>query len=118
MIRAARWLPLSLAIHAAAAGGGVWLGRDFGEPALFGDMRLIESDVPPVRAKSPRAGSPAPPAAPAGRRPAAAPPVTHAPSAAPAPSLTPEPSIASVPPPVDAPVADAPASPSGAQSFI
>jgi len=155
MIRAARWLPLSLAIHAAAAGGGVWLGRDFGEPALFVDMRLIESDVPPVRAKSPRAGSPAPPAAPAGRRPAArsapaaaparesaaappvapappivaappvaaepptaAPPVTHAPSAAPAPSLTPEPSIASVPPPVDAPVADAPASPSGAQSFI
>jgi len=135
MIRAARWLPLSLAIHGAAVGGGVWLGRDFSERALFVDMRLIESDVPPVRAKSPRAGSPAPPAAPAARRPAvrsapaaappvaaepptAAPPVTPAPSFAPTPSVTPEPSVASVPPPVDAPAADAQASPSGAQSFI
>jgi periplasmic protein TonB len=155
MIRAARWLPLSLAIHGTAVGGGVWLGRDFSERALFVDMRLIESDVPPVRAKSPRAGSPAPPAAPAARRPAArsapaaapareiaaappvapappiaaappvaaepptaAPSVTPVPSFAPTPSVTPEPSVASVPPPVDAPAADAQASPSGAQSFI
>ena len=151
MIRPARWLPLSLAIHAAAVGGGVWVVRDVGEPALFVDMRLIESDAPPVRAKSPRAGSPAP----AARRPAArtapadtparqvaaatplapappiaaappvaadpptaAPPVAPAPSFAPAPSAAPAPSVAAVQPPVDTPVADAPALPSGAQSFV
>ena len=62
MITAARWLPVSLAIH-AAFGAAVWLARDFAEPALFIDMRLIESDAP-ERSESLRAGNRARPAAP------------------------------------------------------
>lgn len=66
MIGAARWLPLSLAIH-AAFGAVVWLARDLGEPALFVDMRLVESDAPD-RTRSLRAGNPTQAAAPQPRR--------------------------------------------------
>jgi protein TonB len=66
VIGAARWLPLSLAIH-AAFGAAVWLVRDLEEPALFIDMRLVESDAPD-RSESLRAGNSARPAAPPPRR--------------------------------------------------
>ena len=42
-----RWLPLSLVLHALALGATVWIVREVGEPALFVDMRLIESQAPP-----------------------------------------------------------------------
>jgi protein TonB len=45
VIGAARWLPLSLAVH-AAFGAAVWRAGDRGERALFIDMRLIDSDAP------------------------------------------------------------------------
>jgi periplasmic protein TonB len=44
VIRPARWLPLSLALHAATLGGGVWLARELGERALFVDLTLNEPD--------------------------------------------------------------------------
>ena len=66
MITAARWLPVSLAIH-AAFGAAVWLARDFAEPPLFIDMRLIESDAP-ERSESLRTGNRARPAAPQPQR--------------------------------------------------
>src|SRR5439155_697844 len=52
MIRPARWLPLSLAVHAAALGGGLWLAREPGERALFVDMTRLESETDSARAGS------------------------------------------------------------------
>src|SRR5437879_5730041 len=52
MIRPARWLPLSLAVHAAALGGGLWLAREPGERALFVDMTRLESEPDSARAGS------------------------------------------------------------------
>src|SRR2546428_309292 len=56
MIRPARWLPLSLAVHAAALGGGLWLAREPGERALFVDMTRLESGTDSARAGSARGG--------------------------------------------------------------
>jgi len=123
MIRLARWVPLSLAIHAATL-GGVWRMREVAEPALFVDMTLTESETP-----SGRESSPGPPArVPAGRRPpargaaaasspaprvAASPPDGGASARAPAPPISAAPS----PPPPPAPSA-AVASPPPAPSEV
>src|SRR5437879_4997239 len=64
MIRPARWLPLSLAVHAAALGGGLWLAREPGERALFVDMTRLESETDSARAGSAPGGRAAAPAAP------------------------------------------------------
>jgi TonB family protein len=101
MIALARWLPLSLALHLAAAGGAVLLARGEEERALFVDMTLTEPE--PVRERAPAAPPPrpgrppSPPAKPAGPPPPRA--------AAPAPSAPPvaEPPRAVVPPPPAAP---------------
>jgi protein TonB len=117
VIRTARWLPLSLAVHAVALGGGVWLGRELGETALFVDMTLLESETPPARTESSRAesllraagrpparraaapGSPTAPAPPAAPAPpvAPAPPAASLPPVAPAPPVAPEPAVAPAP---------------------
>src|SRR6266705_119145 len=67
MIRPARWLPLSLAVHAAALGGGLWLAREPGERALFVDMTRLESETDSARAGSAPAKRAAAPPAPTRR---------------------------------------------------
>jgi protein TonB len=44
VIRPARWLPLSLALHAAILGAGLWVVRELGERPLFVDLTLSEPD--------------------------------------------------------------------------
>ena len=119
MIRAVRWLPLSLLVHASLLAGGVWVVQRVGERALFVDLTLTEA---PEQASSPPVARPA---APARRREASAPAARAANPAAtplaapPAPvTLSPEPAavpeIADTPPAaVPAPVVTAPAAPPG-----
>jgi periplasmic protein TonB len=101
VIRPARWLPLSLALHTAAFGGGVWAARELGERALFVDLTLT---APDERMGPRHADGLARPAAPAKRgapaRPApAASPAPPAPRAAPSPPTPgPAPVIAAAPP--------------------
>jgi len=82
VIRPARWLPLSLAVHAAMLGGGVWVAREIAERPLFVDLTLNEDE----RAGAAGSGGAAPAAAPATRgapssaRPAPAPSRSRAPS--------------------------------------
>ena len=52
MIRPARWLPLSLALHAATLAGTVWVARELAERALFVDLTLNEPDERAVGAGS------------------------------------------------------------------
>src|SRR3989442_1577776 len=87
MIRPARWLPLSLAVHAAALGGGLWLAREPGERALFVDMTRLESETDSARAGSAPGGRAAAPPAPPRRAPVkrAAPPARFADASPPAP---------------------------------
>jgi protein TonB len=44
VIRTARWLPLSLALHAAIFCAGLWVARELGERPLFVDLTLRERD--------------------------------------------------------------------------
>ena len=44
MIRPARWLPLSLALHAAIFCTVLWVARELGERPLFVDLTLREAD--------------------------------------------------------------------------
>ena len=53
VIRPVRWVPLSLALHAATLGGGVWAAREPLERALFMDLTLKDPDE---RAETPRGG--------------------------------------------------------------
>src|SRR5436309_2359436 len=119
MIRPARWLPLSLAVHAAALGGGLWLAREPGERALFVDMTRLESETDSARAGSAPAERAAAPPAPTRRAPvkrtapparsvdASTPATTPAPAPAPAvaaaPPAAPTPSVAGPAPAVEAP---------------
>jgi protein TonB len=118
VIRPARWLPLSLALHAATLGGGAWVVHESSERALFVDLTLKDLDE---RVAAPRGGSGGggAPAATQVRRaaaprrpPAALPPAASAP-AAPAPA-TPTPAIAASPAPPPAAAVPSPASPAPA----
>ena len=93
MIRPARWLPLSLAVHAAALGGGLWLAREPGERALFVDMTRLESETDSARAGSAPGGRAAAPPAPPRRAPVkrAAPPARFVDASTPA--TTPAPKV-------------------------
>ncbi|HZF06166.1 MAG TPA: energy transducer TonB [Patescibacteria group bacterium] len=125
MIRPARWLPLSLAVHAAAFGGGVWLAREPGERALFLDMTPRESEADSALAERP-AASPAPAkrAAPPARpgdltTTAAMPqPTVPAPAVAAAPPAAPEPAIPSAPLAGPAPAIEAPPAASAADPVV
>jgi protein TonB len=55
-----RWLPLSLAVHVAALGGGVWLARQSDEPALLVDLSLMERAVDSSEAVASAPGTRAP----------------------------------------------------------
>ena len=110
MIRPARWLPVSLALHAAALTGGVWAARELSERALFVDLTLSEPDE---RVGAARTGGPARAAAPANRG-APARPASPASPAPPAASATPSP-----PAPVRAlDIAAAPPAPAPAPSPV
>src|SRR5438094_7428030 len=102
MIRPARWLPLSLAVHAAALGGGLWLARDPGERALFVDMTRLESETDSARAGSAPAKRVAAPPAPTRRAPVKriAPPArsSDASTTATTPAPAPAPAVAAAPP--------------------
>ncbi len=129
MIRPARWLPLSLAVHAAALGGGLWLAREPGERALFVDMTRLESETDSARAGSAPAKRAAAPPAPTRRAsvkrtapparsvdastPATTPAPAPAPAVAAAPPAAPPPSVAG-----PAPAVEAPSSPSAADPVV
>jgi len=129
MIRPARWLPLSLAVHAAALGGGLWLAREPGERALFVDMTRLESETDSARAGSAPAKRAAAPPAPTRRAsvkrtapparsvdastPATTPAPAPAPAVAAAPPAAPPPSVAG-----PAPAVEAPPSPSAADPVV
>jgi len=129
MIRPARWLPLSLAVHAAALGGGLWLAREPGERALFVDMTRLESETDSARAGSAPAKRAAAPPAPTRRAsvkrtapparsvdastPATTPAPAPAPAVAAAPPAAPTPSVAG-----PAPAVEAPPSPSAADPVV
>ena len=129
MIRPARWLPLSLAVHAAALGGGLWLAREPGERALFVDMTRLESETDSARAGSAPAKRAAAPPAPTRRAsvkrtapparsvdastPATTPAPAPAPAVAGAPPAAPPPSVAG-----PAPAVEAPPSPSAADPVV
>jgi protein TonB len=79
-----RWLPLSLALHAAALGGVVWVIREVADRPLFVDLTLTESTA---RDTSP---PPAPPTTGAAREPrerASGPPSRPSPGSTPAPAV-------------------------------
>jgi len=106
VIRPARWLPLSLALHATTLGGGIWVVYEASERALFVDLTLKEPDE---RAASPKVGGGGAPAAAQVRRaasparsPVPAPLATPAP-ASPAPSAPSPSALANAEPPVVAP---------------
>ena len=103
MIGPARWLPLSLALHAATLGGGVWLARELGERALFVDLTLKEPDE---RVGAARSGGSARAASPAKRGPS---PARQAASAAPSPPVSA--AVPDVAPPPPAATSSAVASP-------
>ena len=129
MIRPARWLPLSLAVHAAALRGGLWLAREPGERALFVDMTRLESETDSARAGSAPAKRAAAPPAPTRRAsvkrtapparsvdastPATTPAPAPAPAVAAAPPAAPPPSVAG-----PAPAVEAPPSPSAADPVV
>jgi len=129
VIRPARWLPLSLAVHAAALGGGLWLAREPGERALFVDMTRLESETDSARAGSAPAKRAAAPPAPTRRAsvkrtapparsvdastPATTPAPAPAPAVAAAPPAAPTPSVAG-----PAPAVEAPPSPSAADPVV
>jgi len=129
VIRPARWLPLSLAVHAAALGGGLWLAREPGERALFVDMTRLESETDSARAGSAPAKRAAAPPAPTRRAsvkrtapparsvdastPATTPAPAPAPAVAAAPPAAPPPSVAG-----PAPAVEAPPSPSAADPVV
>jgi len=129
VIRPARWLPLSLAVHAAALGGGLWLAREPGERALFVDMTRLESETDSARAGSAPAKRAAAPPAPTRRAsvkrtapparsvdastPATTPAPAPAPAVAAAPPAAPTPSVAG-----PAPAVEAPSSPSAADPVV
>jgi periplasmic protein TonB len=98
-----RWLPLSLAVHVAALGGGVWLARHVDETALLVDLTLSEraldssesgASAPAARARSGGRPASASPRSPATAPRAALPTASASPSTstAPATSLAPAPS--------------------------
>jgi TonB family protein len=129
MIGPARWLPLSLAVHAAALGGGVWLAREVGERPLFVDLTLRETESD---GGEPAVGAPGEGARPAPRRALAAsssgsgsdgsvapaaslappPPAATPPSAPSSPSaVTPPPAASPLPAPSAPPAATPPPAP-------
>ena len=129
MIRPARWLPLSLAVHAAALGGWLWLAREPGERALFVDMTRLESETDSARAGSAPAKRAAAPPAPTRRAPVkrTAPPARSVDASAPAttPAPAPAPAVAAAPPAAPtpsvagpAPAVEAPSSPSAADPVV
>ena len=129
MIRPARWLPLSLAVHAAALGGGLWLAREPGERALFVDMTRLESETDSARAGSAPAKRAAAPPAPTRRAPVkrTAPPARSVDASTPAttPAPAPAPAVAAAPPAAPtpsvagpAPAVEAPPSPSAADPVV
>ena len=129
MIRPARWLPLSLAVHAAALGGGLWLAREPGERALFVDMTRLESETDSARAGSAPAKRAAAPPAPTRRAPVkrTAPPARSVDASTPAttPAPAPAPAVAAAPPAAPppsvagpAPAVEAPSSPSAADPVV
>ena len=129
MIRPARWLPLSLAVHAAALGGGLWLAREPGERALFVDMTRLESETDSARAGSAPAERAAAPPAPTRRAPVkrTAPPARSVDASTPAttPAPAPAPAVAAAPPAAPtpsvagpAPAVEAPSSPSAADPVV
>ncbi len=129
MIRPARWLPLSLAVHAAALGGGLWLAREPGERALFVDMTRLESETDSARAGSAPARRAAAPPAPTRRAPVkrTAPPARSVDASTPAttPAPAPAPAVAAAPPAAPtpsvagpAPAVEAPPSPSAADPVV
>ena len=129
MIRPARWLPLSLAVHAAALGGGLWLAREPGERALFVDMTRLESETDSARAGSAPGGRAAAPPAPPRRAPVkrAAPPARFVDASTPAttPAPAPAPAVAASPPAAStptvaspAPAVEVPPSPSSADPVV
>jgi len=129
MIRPARWLPLSLAVHAAALGGGLWLAREPGERALFVDMTRLESETDSARAGSAPAKRAAAPPAPTRRAPVkrTAPPARSVDASTPAttPAPAPAPAVAAAPPAAPppsvagpAPTVEAPPSPSAADPVV
>ena len=129
MIRPARWLPLSLAVHAAALGGGLWLAREPCERALFVDMTRLESETDSARAGSAPAKRAAAPPAPTRRAPVkrTAPPARSVDASTPAttPAPAPAPAVAAAPPAAPtpsvagpAPAVEAPSSPSAADPVV
>jgi len=129
VIRPARWLPLSLAVHAAALGGGLWLAREPGERALFVDMTRLESETDSARAGSAPAKRAAAPPAPTRRAPVkrTAPPARSVDASTPAttPAPAPAPAVAAAPPAAPtpsvagpAPAVEAPSSPSAADPVV
>ncbi len=129
MIRPARWLPLSLAVHAAALGGGLWLAREPGERALFVNMTRLESETDSARAGSAPAKRAAAPPAPTRRAPVkrTAPPARSVDASTPAttPAPAPAPAVAAAPPAAPtpsvagpAPAVEAPPSPSAADPVV
>jgi len=129
VIRPARWLPLSLAVHAAALGGGLWLAREPGERALFVDMTRLESETDSARAGSAPAKRAAAPPAPTRRAPVkrTAPPARSVDASTPAttPAPAPAPAVAAAPPAAPppsvagpAPAVEAPPSPSAADPVV
>jgi protein TonB len=106
VIRASRWLPLSLALHAATLGGGVWVVHEASERALFVDLTLKEPDE---RVASPEVGGGRAPAAVQVRRakspprPPAPPPLAAPAPASPASSASSPSALANAEPAVAAP---------------
>lgn len=101
-----RWLPLSLALHAAALAAAQLLPRDAALSPLFIDLTLDEPRTSPDRTTAPAPRRPA--AAPGSRRTVSAPPPARrgpvsAPPAPPAPVPTPTPSATVAPPAPAAP---------------
>src|SRR5438128_794740 len=133
MIGPARWLPLSLAVHAAAFGGGVWLARDVSERALLVDMTLTESEADSARAGERAAAPPtaagraqgwmkraAAPARPADPATTAAAPSAPAPTptVAAAPPAAATPAIPRTPVASPAPAVEAPPAPGAAEAIV
>ncbi|HEV8471206.1 MAG TPA: TonB family protein [Methylomirabilota bacterium] len=96
MIGLLRWLPLSVAVHAAALGGAVWLVRGATDVALFIDLTLEPSRGEEERSATSGASGVQPRLAPRATRSASAP--VRAPFET-EPAASPPPRVASPPPP-------------------
>jgi protein TonB len=105
---ALRWLPLSLAVHAAALGGAVWLARGAADSALFIDLTLEESRGEDARPAAVSADAPRARPATLRGRPGA---IAAALRAAPSPLAAPPARIDSEPPTSPPPVVSPPVSP-------